>query len=144
MATSVVNIKLPATWMNDIYSDIDIQFNLNKKTGDVNRKRDEESIKQSLWCLLKTNFYDRKWHPDIGSYFPKMMFSQSHPAVLYLMEKQISTIITRCEPRVSLGGVMVYYRNQHEEDLGIVTVEIIYSTLELGQKVAVFQVERTR
>ena len=144
MATSVVNIKLPATWMNDIYSDIDIQFNLNKKTGDVNRKRDEESIKQSLWCLLKTNFYDRKWHPEIGSYFPKMLFSQSHPAVLYLMQKQITTLINNYEPRVSLNGVAVYYRNQHEEDLGIVTVEIAYSTLELGNKVAVFHVERTR
>lgn len=130
--------------MSDIYSDIDIQFNLNKKTGDVNRKRDEESIKQSLWCLLKTNFYERKWHPEIGSYFPKMMFSQSHPAVLYLMEKQIRTLITLYEPRINLGGVMAYYRNQHEEDLGVVTIEIVYSTIELGNKVAVFQIERTR
>lgn len=130
--------------MSDIYSDIDIQFNLNKKTGDVNRKRDEESIKQSIWCLLKTNFYERKWHPEIGSYFPKMMFSQSHPAVLYLMEKQIRTLITLYEPRINLGGVMAYYRNQHEEDLGVVTIEIVYSTIELGNKVAVFQIERTR
>lgn len=73
-----------------------------------------------------------------------MMFSQSHPAVLYLMEKQIRTLITLYEPRINLGGVMAYYRNQHEEDLGLVTIEIVYSTIELGNKVAVFQIERTR
>ena len=130
--------------MKDIYSDFDIQFNLNKKTGDINMKRNLESIRQSMWCLLKTNFYDRKWHPEIGSYFPKMMFKQSHPAFLHILEDQISDLLRMYEPRINLGGVMVYFKNQMDEDKGIITVEITFNTLELGSSVAVFQLERTR
>ena len=77
--------------MKDLYSDFDVEFNLNKKTKDVNIKRNLESIKQSLWCLLQTNFYDRKWHPEIGSYFPKMLFSLGHPELFHLLESLLRT-----------------------------------------------------
>lgn len=130
--------------MKDIYSDFDIEFNLNRKTGDINIKRNLESIKQSIWCLLQTSFYDRKWHPEIGSYFPKMLFKQAHPAFFHVLEDQISELLRLYEPRISLGGVLVYHKNQTDEERGIVTVEITFSTLELGKTIAVFQLERTR
>lgn len=130
--------------MKDIYSDFDIEFNLNKKTRDVNRKRDQESIKQSLWCLLHTNFYDRKWRPEIGSYFPKMLFSLDHPDLFHLLENQITNLIQHYEPRVTLYSVSVYHATQEDADKGHVTVEIVYSALELGTETATFHIERTR
>ena len=130
--------------MKEIYSDFDMEFNLNRKTGDINKKRDIESIKQSLWCLLQTNFYDRKWHPEIGSYFPKMLFKQAHPGFFYVLANQIKELIRMNEPRVSVSDVSVYHKDQIDEDRGIVTVEISYSTIELGSHVAVFKLERTR
>lgn len=48
------------------------------------------------------------------------------------------------EPRVSVSDVSVYHKDQIDEDRGIVTVEISYSTIELGSHVAVFKLERTR
>jgi phage baseplate assembly protein W len=130
--------------MKEIYSDFDIEFNLNKKTRDVNRKRDYESIRQSLWCLLQTNFYDRKWHPEIGSYFPKMLFSLDHPDLFHLLEDQITNLIQKHEPRVSLQRVSVFHASQVDADKGIVTVEIVYNALELGTEKATFHLERTR
>ncbi len=130
--------------MKEIYSDFDMEFNLNRKTGDLNRKKDEESIKQSLWCLLQTNFYDRKWHPEIGSYFPKMLFSLDHPAFLHLLEEQIKDLLRQHEPRVSVTSVVVYHKSIEDEDKGIVTVEISYYALELGYNTVVFKLERTR
>ena len=130
--------------MKDIYSDFDVEFHLNKKTGDLNIKKDLESIKQSLWCLLQTNFYDRKWHPEIGSYFPKMLFNIDHPAFFYLLEEQIRNLIANHEPRIASSLVHVYHKNQLDEDRGIVTVEISYTVAELGTYTTVFQLERTR
>lgn len=130
--------------MKDIYSDFDMEFNLNKKTGDINIKRNLEAIKQSIWCLLQTNFYDRKWHPEIGSYFPKMLFKQSHPAFLHILEDQITNLLRLYEPRINLGGVMVHFKNPLDEERGVITVEIVFSTLELGSTTAIFQLERTR
>lgn len=73
-----------------------------------------------------------------------MMFKQSHPAFLHILEDQISDLLRMYEPRINLNGVMVYFKNQMDEDKGIITVEISFSTLELGSSVAVFQLERTR
>ena len=130
--------------MKDIYSDFDVEFHLNKKTGDLNIKKNLESIKQSLWCLLKTNFYDRKWHPEIGSYFPKMLFNLAHPAFFYVIEEQIKKLIANHEPRVNVYTVHVYHKNEVDENKGIVTVEITYAVAELGTYTSVFQLERTR
>lgn len=130
--------------MKDIYSDIDVEFNLNKKTGDINRKRDFESVKQSLWCLLQTNFYERKWHPEVGSYFPKMIFNAAHPTFYYVLQNQIKDLIKTYEPRVSVSNIAIYHKDQMDADRGIVTVEIAYSVLELGSTVSVFRLERTR
>lgn len=130
--------------MKDIYSDFDVEFNLNKKTGDINIKRNMESVKQSIWCLLQTNFYERKWHPEIGSYFPKIMFRQAHPALLHVMEDQIEELLQSHEPRIQVGGVRVYFKNQSDEEKGALTIEISFSTLELGSVTTVFHMERTR
>lgn len=130
--------------MKDIYSDIDIAFNLNRKTADVNKKRNFDSVRQSLWCLLQTNFYDMKWRPEIGSYFPKMLFSLDHPELLHLIKDQIKLLISQYEPRVSLQAVDVYHKSQEDADKGIVTVVITYSTLELGTETATFHIERVR
>ena len=130
--------------MKDLYSDFDVEFNLNKKTKDVNIKRNLDSIKQSLWCLLQTSFYDRKWHPEIGSYFPKMLFSLGHTELFHMLESQITTLIQQYEPRVALNSVQVYYASQVDEDKGAVTVKISFSTLELGNETATFHLERTR
>ena len=130
--------------MKDLYSDFDVEFNLNKKTKDVNIKRNLESIKQSLWCLLQTNFYDRKWHPEIGSYFPKMLFSLGHPELFHLLESQITILIQQHEPRIALNSVQVYHASQQDADKGAVTVNISFSTLELGNETATFHLERVR
>lgn len=130
--------------MKNVYSDFDIEFNLNRKTKDINIRRDADSVRQSIWCLLQTNFYDRKWHPEIGSYFPKMLFSLAHPELFYMLEDQITQLLRLHEPRISLHSVKVYHENQYDEDRGLVTVKITYSTLELGTDTATFHLERTR
>lgn len=130
--------------MKDIYSDFDLDFNLNRKTHDVNRKVNMESVKQSMWCLLQTNFYERKWHPEIGSYFPKMLFSLAHPEILALIENQVLELLRKYEPRISVQSVRVFHESQRDADLGKVTVEIKFETLELGTETATFHLERVR
>ena len=130
--------------MKDIYSDFDIEFNLNKRTKDINIRRDADSIRQSIWNLLQTNYYDRKWHPEIGSYFPKMLFSLAHPELYYMLEDQITQLLRNHEPRISLSSVRVFSETQYDADKGVVTVEITYSTMELGTDTATFHLERTR
>ena len=59
---------------NIIYSDFDVTFKKNALTGDVIKKNNLEDIRQSIGLLLQTNFYERKWHPEIGSYLPIFSF----------------------------------------------------------------------
>lgn len=144
MTAVKVNISVSQFPMKNLYSDFDVEFNLNRKTKDVNIKRDADSIKQSIWNLLQTNFYDRKWHPEIGSYFPKIMFSLDHPEMLHIIQDQIATLLKNYEPRIAVGSVNVYHADQMAQDRGEVTVEINYSNLELGNETAIFHLERTR
>jgi len=130
--------------MSEVYSDIDIEFNFNKRTGDINKKKDYDSIKQSLWCLLQTCYYDRKWHPEIGSHFPKMLFDNAYAGYFHILEDQIKNLISSYEPRISVSNVAVYYKTPRDEDLGAVSVDIFFSTVELGEKKATFYIERTR
>jgi len=89
------------------YSDIALAFNAHPITGAVQRKVDDEAIKQSVKSLVLTNFYDRPFKPDIGCSIRYLLFELFTPATKQMMENAIGEVIKNYEPRVELRTVNV-------------------------------------
>ena len=112
---------------NIVYSDFDVTFRKNALTGDVIKKTNLEDIRQSLFLLFNTNFYERKWHPEIGSYLPKLMFNQDDLYIKELIKDQVRKLIGTYEPRITIEDIWVGYENKEDETHGKVTIKVLYT-----------------
>lgn len=89
------------------YSDLDLDFDMNKTTGDVNRKVGTESIKRSIRNLVFTNFYERHFNTQLGSDVNALLFDLATPLTTIYLKDSISALINSFEPRVRLQDVTV-------------------------------------
>lgn len=113
---------------NDIYSDFDIEMTQNRITNDLDKRKDEDAIKQSLILLIKTMYYDRKWHPEIGSFFKNYLFNLSDSYILLLAKQEIINLINNYEPRVRVNNVEIL---QKSNNTAIIQVKIDYTIINL-------------
>ena len=112
---------------NIVYSDFDVTFRKNALTGDIIKKTNVEDIRQSLFLLFNTNFYERKWHPEIGSYIPKLMFNQDDLYIKELIKDQVKKLIGTYEPRITIEDIWVGHENIEDEFRGKVTIKVLYT-----------------
>lgn len=89
------------------YSDIALAFNPHPITGQIQRKLDDDAIKQSVKSLVLTNFYERPFKPDIGCSIRYLLFELFTPATKQMMENAITEVIRNYEPRAELLTVNV-------------------------------------
>lgn len=120
------------TERTEIYSDIDVQFRRNALTGDVIKKKNLDDIRQSLGLLLQTRFYDRKWHPEIGSYLPTLLFNQDDDFIKNVLKEQITELIGKYEPRVELNNISIAHESIEDVWHGKVTIRIDYTVIVTG------------
>lgn len=111
---------------NIVYSDFDVTFRKNIMTGDVIKKTNIEDIRQSLYLLFNTKFYDRKWHPEIGSYLPQLLFNQDDDYIKNIIKSQIELLIGTYEPRITIEDIWVGHESDMDKVLGKVTIRIRY------------------
>jgi phage baseplate assembly protein W len=90
-----------------IYSDIDLTFDANPITGDISKKYDVSSVKQSLKTLILTQFYERPFQPKLGSPVYKMLFENIDIISANALKLQIELMINKYEPRVRSQSVDV-------------------------------------
>jgi phage baseplate assembly protein W len=90
-----------------IYSDIDLTFDANPITGDISKKYDVNSVKQSLKTLILTQFYERPFQPKLGSPVYKMLFENIDIISANALKLQIELMINKYEPRVRSQSVDV-------------------------------------
>lgn len=90
-----------------IYSDIDLTFDVNPITGDISKKYDVNSVKQSLKTLILTQFYERPFQPKLGSPVYKMLFENIDIISANALKLQIELMINKYEPRVRSQSVDV-------------------------------------
>ena len=97
------------------HRDLDLFFSRKQGSGDVNRITDVEAVKRSVRNLVLTNFYEKPFHPEIGSGVRDMLFENMSPAVV--LAKKIEDVIENFEPRARLIGVRALPnldRNEYE------------------------------
>ena len=90
---------------SQLYSDIDLFFGPKTGTGDVNKVINFTAVKRSVRNLILTNFYEKPFHPEIGSGVRDILFEPMTPITAYVLTMKIEEVIENFEPRVKLVGV---------------------------------------
>ena len=85
-----------------IYKDLDLDFQKNTATKDIQKLTDIEAVKRSVRNLIKLNHYEKPFRPEIGSNLRAMLFENITPQVNHAIYKQIDLLIRNYEPRCRL------------------------------------------
>ena len=88
-----------------IYKDLNLDFQKNTATGDIQKLTDVEAVKRSVRNLINTNHYEKPFHPEIGSNLRAMLFENITPQITHVISKQIEMLLKNYEPRCRLVQV---------------------------------------
>ena len=76
-----------------IYKDLNLGFQQNTATKDIQKITDIEAVKRSVRNLINTNHYEKPFHPEIGSNLRAMLFELMSPQMSHAITKQIEKIV---------------------------------------------------
>ena len=92
------------------YSDLDLDFQINPVTGDINKKTGGDAVKRSIRNLIFTNYYERPFKSFIGSKVPRLLFDNVDMMTASFLEDALVQLINNFEPRVRLLSVVAVDR----------------------------------
>ena len=99
------------------YKDLDLFFGKTQGSADISKITDIEAVKGSVRNLVLTNFYEKPFHPEIGSGVRDILFENMTPVTSVVLAKKIEDVIENFEPRARLIGVRALPnldRNEYE------------------------------
>ena len=85
-----------------IYKDLNLDFQKNTATKDIQKLTDIEAVKRSVRNLIKLNHYEKPFRPEVGSNLRAMLFENITPQINHAISKQIDLLIRNYEPRCRL------------------------------------------
>ena len=94
-----------STRSSKIYKDLNLGFEQNTATKDIQKIKDVEAVKRSVRNLINTNHYEKPFHPEIGSNLRAMLFELMSPQMNHMISKQVENLINNYEPRCRLVQV---------------------------------------
>ena len=121
MATSTAHRD--AQGQNDIdrnvrqYKDLDLFFAKTQASKDVRKVTDIAAVKRSVRNLILTNFYEKPFHPEIGSGIRDMLFENMTPITAVVLARKVEDVIENFEPRarlISVRSLPNLDRNEYE------------------------------
>ena len=89
-----------------IYKDLNLDFQQNTATKDIKKITDVESVKRSVRNLINLNYYEKPFHPEIGSNLRGLLFENITAQISHYMSKQIELLIKNYEPRCRMVEVV--------------------------------------
>ena len=90
-----------------IYKDINLNFSMHPVTGDIGKLTNVEAVKRSVRNLVNTNFYEKPFHPEIGSDVRSILFEPVTSLVADVLKRYVEDVINNFEPRAELTDVKV-------------------------------------
>ena len=99
-----------STRSSRVFKDLNLDFQQNTATKDIQKIKDIEAVKRSVRNLINTNHYEKPFHPEIGSNLRAMLFELMSPQMNHLISKQIENLINNYEPRCNLIEVFTQPR----------------------------------
>ena len=94
-----------STRSSKVFKDLNLNFQQNTATKDIQKITDVEAVKRSVRNLISTNHYEKPFHPEIGSNLRAMLFELMTPQMNHVITKQIENLINNYEPRCRLVQV---------------------------------------
>ena len=88
-----------------VYSDFFTDFSRHINTGQLNKKTNEDAVKQSIRNLLLTDHYERPFHPEIGSGIYELLFENYGPITANRLQRAIEELLGNYEPRARITEV---------------------------------------
>lgn len=111
-----------------VYSDIDFNLTEHPYTNDIKVKTNIDSIRQSMRSLLRTKHYSRYWHPEVGSFFQDILFSQSDQITMLNAQTEIQQLFEKYEPRIRIQDITFEYMDNNPSRVKIVIYYVIIVT----------------
>ena len=108
------------------HSDVDLNFRKHPLKGDVLRRLDSSSIKQSVKNLVLMSAWDKPFHPEIQCGVTKLLFNPITSPNANAIETLIETVLGSWEPRISITDIDVI----PDYDQGFYYVNIVYSIID--------------
>ena len=99
------------------YRDLDLFFAKKSGSKDIRKITDILAVKRSVRNLVLLNFYEKPFHPEIGSGIRDILFENMSPISAFALTKKIEDVIENFEPRVRLISVRAdpnLDRNEYE------------------------------
>jgi len=112
------------------FIDIDLSF-AKKTTGDVYKKYDAASVKQSVKNIILTNYNEKPFLPSFGSSIRDLLFELADDNTAFLIEQRILTAIENNEPRAQI----IRIEAQHVPDSNAVSATIIFKVINSNEPV---------
>jgi|TARA_R100001510_G_C7646422_1_gene203728 phage baseplate assembly protein W len=123
------------------FSDIDLNFEINPLTKDVNILKNEDAVKRSVRNIVLTNFGEKKFQPFFGGNVLAQLFENFSPFTSIQLKKAIERSLFENEPRIDRLVVEVNANN----DKNSVDVVVRFTLKNSQEPVLVtFTLERIR
>ena len=100
-----------------IYQDLNLNFGRHPVTKELQTITDAAAVKRSVRNLVQYGYYEKPFHPEIGSGVRDMLFENMTPLTAQVLSQKIQDVINNFEPRALLTSVEVIPRfdeNQYE------------------------------
>lgn len=114
---------------SNIYSDLDLDFEVNPFDGDLYIKYDDQAVKRSLRNLLLTERFEKPFQPNVFVGIRQNLFELNTPIDIAVLKQNISDIINRYEPRVYDVDVVVRTNYDSNEVTIIISYTIRFLTV---------------
>ena len=89
-----------------VYKDLNLDFQQNSATKDIQKIENVESVKRSVRNLINLNYYEKPFHPEIGSNLRGLLFENITAQISHYMGKQVELLIRNYEPRCKMVEVV--------------------------------------
>ena len=86
-------------------TDLNLYFEINSNTGDLNKLSNDAIIRRSVESILTTGKTEKPFREDYGSDLRLNLFEVTSLSQLSMVESQIKNVINRGEPRITLLDV---------------------------------------
>ena len=89
-------------------TDLNLSFEINSNTGDLNKLSTDAVIRRSLDTILTTGMMEKPFREDFGSDVAIRLFEVAGSRDIPAIQSQIRNAIDRNEPRIQLIDLAVY------------------------------------
>ena len=104
----------------NVYSDLDLSFNIHPTTNDIRPVLDIDAVKNSISNLVQTSFLERPFHPEIGAGIRALLFEPVDLFTALSLKDTIATVIDQFEPRVK--NVTIQIQDDSERNAYVITI----------------------